>query len=227
MNTRIKALLKNGLSKFIYQIHGLYSTPLWDDDDHFNELMRQITEYTLIDKVRCFMIYQYARQVATLSGDVAEVGVYRGGTARLLAKTFEEKNKTVHLFDTFSGMPSTNPSKDLHKEGDLNDTSLERVETYLYDCKNVCFYPGLFPTTSKPIENILFCLVHIDVDIYKSIADSCKFFYPRLEIGGIMVFDDYGSFSCPGVKLAVDEFFSDKPENPCYLPTGQCIVIRL
>lgn len=41
-----------------------------------------------------------------------------------------------------------------------------------------------------------------------------------------MVFDDYGFLSCPGAKLAVDQFFSDKPEYPCHLPTGQCFVIK-
>ena len=41
-----------------------------------------------------------------------------------------------------------------------------------------------------------------------------------------MVFDDYGWASCPGVKKAVDDFFSNKSEVPCYLPTGQAIVIK-
>lgn len=173
------------------------------------------------------MIYQYAKQAAELPGDVAEVGVYKGGTARLLAKVFESTNKTIHLFDTFSGMPPSDPSKDIHKEGDFS-ASLESVRTYLHDCQNVRFYQGLFPITSKPIENITFCLVHIDVDIYKSVMDCCKFFYPRLQRGGgIMIIDDYGALSCPGAKMAVDEFFSDKPEKPCYLPTGQCVVTRL
>jgi O-methyltransferase len=42
-----------------------------------------------------------------------------------------------------------------------------------------------------------------------------------------MVFDDYGFLTCPGAKKAVDEFFSDKREYPCYLPTGQAIVTKL
>jgi O-methyltransferase len=42
-----------------------------------------------------------------------------------------------------------------------------------------------------------------------------------------MVFDDYGSLSCPGAKTAIDEFFADKPEYPCYLLTGESLVIKL
>ena len=198
-----------------------------DDYDHFNDLMSEVIGHTVVDKRRCLMIYQYAKQVSGLSGDVAEVGAYKGGTARLLAKAFEPEAKIIHLFDTFSGMPPPEPGKDLHKEGDFDNTSLEEVKTYLDDCKNVRFYPGLFPDTSKPVENTTFCLVHIDVDIYKSVMDCCKFFYPRLQRGAIMIFDDYGFWGCPGVKMAVDEFFSNTPENPSCLLTCQCIVTRL
>lgn len=42
-----------------------------------------------------------------------------------------------------------------------------------------------------------------------------------------MIFDDYGFASCPGARMAVDEFFRDKPDRPCYLPTGQCVVSRV
>lgn len=223
----IKALIKRVLAKFGYQIQRLITLPLWDDDGYFNDLRTQIIGHTLVDKPQCYMIYQYAKHVAGLPGDAAEVGVYKGGTARLLAKVLESTDKTIHLFDTFSGMPPSDPSKDVHKEGDFKDTSLESVKNYLHDCQNVRFYHGLFPATSKPVVEKAFCFVHIDVDIYKSAMDCCRFFYARMEKCGIMIFDDYGILDCPGIKMAVDEFFSDKPENPCYLPTGQCIVIRL
>lgn len=232
MSIHVGELIKKGLARFGLQSQWLQSDKhspirLWDDDAQFNSLMKQVLGHTIVNKTRCFMIYQFAKQVANLSGDVAEVGVYKGGTARLLAKTFEPTGKTVHLFDTFSGMPPTDENKDHHKEGDFNDTSLESVKTYLSDCRNVRFYQGLFPVTSVPIENMAFCLVHIDADIYKTVLDCCKFFYPRLGKGCVMIFDDYGFLSCPGAKMAVEEFFSDKPERICYLPTGQCFIIRL
>ncbi len=200
---------------------------LWDDDKQFVELMRMISDYSLVDKKRCFMLYQFCKQVSSLKGDIAEVGVFKGGTARLLAESVKAQNKNIHLFDTFEGIPHSDPGRDIIKKGDFKNTSLESVKSYLGDLKNIFFYQGLFPASAKSLENLKFSLAHIDVDIYKSVVDCCAFFYPRIEKGGIMIFDDYGHLCCPGAKTAVDEFFSDKVEKPCYLPTGQCIVIRL
>ncbi len=231
----IKKLIKKELAKLGLQIQRINSIPMekpnpihkWADDKYFMEIMQQISDYTLVDTVRCFMLYQFAKQIINVQGDVAEIGVYKGGTARLLSKILDSTNKVIHLFDTFSGMPSTDPFKDLHKEGDFNDTSIDAVKSFLHDCNNVTYHTGVFPHTVTGIENNIFSLVHIDVDIYKSVFDCLTFFYPKLQVGSIMVIDDYGFLTCPGAKMAVDEFFFDKIEYPCYLPTGQCIIIRL
>jgi len=227
-----KRLIKSILLKFSFQIRRVTpdkDTPVsfWDTDTKFNEIFSQISKHTVVDKIRCFMIYQYARQVFSLSGEVAEVGVYRGGSAKLLAKIFEPIDKVIHLFDTFTGMPPSDSCKDIYREGDFNKTTLEEVRDFLSDCKNVRLYPGFFPKSAPDcLMSEKFCLVHIDVDIYHSIKDCCEFFYPKLEKSAIMIFDDYGFPLCPGARLAVDEFFRDKQEKPLYLPTGQCIVIR-
>ena len=160
------------------------------------------------------MLYQYARQTAQLGGEVAEIGVYKGGTAKLLAILCARNSKSLHLFDTFEGLPPTDLEKDILKEGDFGDTSLQKVQSFLDDNANVTLYPGIFPATSAPIEDKIFCLVHIDVDIFQSVMDCCHFYYPRVVPGGMMVFDDYGDISCPGAKMAVDEFFRDKPAKP-------------
>jgi len=200
--------------------------PLWDQDSAFKRIFDRI-DYTLVDHARCYVLHQFAKQASALPGDLAEVGVYKGGTAKLLALTTAPRaKKIVHLFDTFAGMPPADAAVDCHHEGDLGDTSLQAVQRHLRDCDNVRFYPGFFPDTAGPIENLRFCLVHVDADIYQSVKDSCIFFYPRLESGGIMVFDDYGFPSCPGARKAVDEFFAGKPECPVYLPSGQCVVVR-
>jgi O-methyltransferase len=200
--------------------------PLWNTDAEFQALRREMEGYTLVSDVDSYFSYRFARNVRRLSGEVAEVGVYKGGTARMLAKVFAPTGKTVHLFDTFAGMPPVDPTKDLHKENDFGDVSLEGVQEYLRDCENVRFHPGFFPATAGPIQRTTFCLVHADVDIYQSVLDCCRFFYPRLVAGGVIIFDDYGRNSCPGAKQAVDEFFADTPEQPVYVPTGQAFVVK-
>lgn len=159
------------------------------------------------------------------SGDVAECGVYRGGTARILAEIVPDR--TVHLFDTFSGMPSIDPNKDLHKVGDFADTSLEAVRHYLAAYRNVNCVQGLIPASLACIVDRHFSFVHIDLDIYSSIKSASEFFYPRMQPGGILLFDDYGYPSCPGARAAVDEFFADKPEVGLTMVTGQCAVRKL
>ncbi len=198
---------------------------VWEKDPKFNAAMRAVP-FTLVDKQRCFMLYQFALQSLGLDGQYAEIGVYKGGTAKILATVLEGMHKDLHLFDTFEGMPETDARRDLHHKGDFADTSLESVQRIVGSAPSIHYYKGFFPATAGPIRPHRFSFVHIDVDIYQSVLDSCEFFYTRMTPGGIMLFDDYGFESCPGAKQAVDEFFADKVERPCYLPTGQCVVTK-
>lgn len=189
--------------------------------------MKEIVGLTMLDTARCFMLYQYALQARNLEGDAAEVGVYKGGSAKLLAHLFQPVKKTLQLFDTFEGMPEVNSGIDLrHRKGDLNDTSLEKVRATLASFPLVQFYAGRFPETVASVKDKKFCFVHIDVDIYTSVLECCNFFYPRMVPNGVMIFDDYSALQCPGVKRALDEFFYDKREKVYYLLTGQGLVWR-
>ncbi len=200
---------------------------LFETDAVFKDLYEGIKDHTLVDRERCFMLYQFFQQATPLGGEVAEVGVYRGGTAKLFGNMLSRAgiDRMIHLFDTFEGMPETSAERDLHKRGDFADTSLEGVSKYLSD-GSFSLHKGFFPDTATPIKDKKFSFVHVDVDIYKSVLDCCEFFYTRLLPGGIMIFDDYGFISCPGAKQAVDEFFSNKAERPIYLSSGQCVVIK-
>lgn len=136
-------------------------------------------------------------------------------------------DRPLHLFDTFSGMPETDPQKDLHRAGDFADTTLESVRAYLSDHPNVNCIAGMIPHSLEVVSDRRFSFVHIDLDIYSSIRAACEFFYPRLERGGILLFDDYGYPSCPGARAAVDEFFENKPETMVVMVTSQCSVRKL
>jgi O-methyltransferase len=143
-------------------------------------------------------------------GDLAECGVYKGGTARILAEL--EPNRPLHLFDTFDGMPETDPKRDLHKARRLRGYERSIGAGVSLGSANVKIEVGLIPDSLRSVGDRAFSFVHIDLDIYNAIKSASEFFYPRMVSGGILLFDDYGFPSCPGARAAVDEFFADKPE---------------
>jgi len=85
----------------------------------------------------------------------------------------------------------------------------------------------LIPGTCKKLEDARLAFAHIDVNVYSSVMACCRFIYPRLVAGGMLVFDDYGLATCPGARKAADDFFADTPEKPIALATGQALVIKL
>ena len=176
---------------------------LWDTDEGFQKAMSGVRAQTLVHDPACYVLYGSALSTASLAGDVAEIGVYRGGTALLLARAVGSRT-TVHLFDTFSGMPIPDADRDLHGAGDFADTSIDDVRRLLSSQDNVSLYPGLFPGTGAPVTDRRFRLVHVDVDIYPSVLDCCQFFYERVLPSGVIIFDDYGWTSTPGARAAVD-----------------------
>lgn len=50
--------------------------------------------------------------------------------------------------------------------------------------------------------------VHIDVDAYQSAKDIFNYIWNSMEIGGIVIFDDYGFTTTRGVALMLDEIMN-------------------
>jgi hypothetical protein len=70
-------------------------------------------------------------------------------------------------------------------------------------------------------------MMHLDVNVYPATRFCLDEFVPRLEPDGLIVVDDYGVTSCPGVKAAVDEFLAeDKTVVAMHLLTGQALLRR-
>jgi len=187
----------------------------------FEQIHEKMSGLTLVSKDRCEALFKLVQKANKLDGDIAEIGVYKGGTAKLLSLSCPDK--LVHLFDTFQGMPAKDdPSIDMHKEGDFNDTSLDGVKSALDECSNARFYQGMFPETVDEMVSEKFSLVHSDVDLYQCNVDVLEYFYQKMVKGGIIVFDDYEWEGCPGIKKSLEEFLSDKPEEITVSAKYQC-----
>lgn len=185
----------------------------------------------LLSVSEAYNIYICLTATKKIKGDVAEVGVYQGGSAKLIA--IYKGTKALHLFDTFDGLPKPEKIDDCLSKG-LFSAALETVKKYLKNYRNIKIYKGLFPKTADPVKNRNFSFVHLDVDLYRSTLECLKFFYPRMSRGGIILSHDYVSFK--GVRKAFDKFFQDKPEPiiPLYTPlddtdisNSQCLVVKI
>jgi predicted O-methyltransferase YrrM len=170
----------------------------------------------VITQDRANVLKKLAAQTKNVPGDVAELGVYRGGSARDLAAACPDK--TIHLFDTFSGLPE---SEGNHTAGGFS-ASLEEARI---TGNRVVYYQGLFPETTVSLrDDQRFSLVHVDADLEPSTLAAIEFFWPRLSPGGAIVFDDYQWKDCPGVTKAVDAFF--RPEEIRQDAFQQCYVVK-
>ena len=244
MINKLKVIVKKVVNRFEYRIitrnvRGEYTRNFPYDyltyspwfEPWFQELYQHIKNRTVVQEDRCYIIHQLCNYACNLQGDFAECGVYKGGTTFLIASVLEKRGqgKHLHLFDTFTGMPDIAiKERDNQAPGDFADTSLENVKEYLSDFSNIDFHPGIIPDTFKRVLNKQFSFAHIDVDLYPTTLECCKYFYERMTKGGILICDDYGFLGYrKAAKAAIDDFFEDKTEIPISLHTGQCFIIKL
>jgi O-methyltransferase len=158
-------------------------------------------------------MYDLINQRTQLEGDVAEVGVFRGGVGILLGDMLPNKN--IYLFDTFEGIPEVCEKDNFHIVKDFDDVDYEEVKETLSEWSNIKVYKGFFPNeqSNQLLSNKKFSIVHIDTDTYNSYIDCLEFFYPRMVPNGLILLDDYNESSCEGATLATNEFMINKPEN--------------
>lgn len=140
----------------------------------------------------------------SVPGCFVEVGVYKGGSAKVLETIAVKQGREFYCYDTFEGMPFKD-EKDWHSVKDFSDTSYERVKALLVYSTVV---KGVFPDSAVPMPPIAFA--HIDCDQYKSIQDSCRYLEPLMTRGGVMYFDDYNVKHLPYSTEAVNDLYGDR-----------------
>ena len=178
---------------------------------------------SLLSGNEAFTLYSLAGAQAALGGEMAEVGVYQGCSARMIS--LASGGAPLHLFDTFCGLPE--PERHEHdrmRQGHYA-ASLSGVRAYLADRPDVSFYPGLFPDTAAPVAEKRFSFVHLDVDLKAGTLACLRFFYPRMLPGGIIVTHDYSYLD--GVRAAFDEFLAGRRERAIELPSSQAMLVKL
>jgi O-methyltransferase len=182
----------------------------WKADEAFREAYALVRENTLVDEYRLWELWSLVRQTSDLNGHIVEVGVWRGGSGALMARRaqLDDSRSTIYLCDTFRGVVKASERDSTYKGGEWADTSRETVEGFARSVglTNVRVVEGVFPdeTARELPPDITLRMCHIDVDTYDSARDVLHWAWPRLAVGGVVVFDDYGFWSCDGVARLVD-----------------------
>ncbi len=174
-----------------------------------------------------------------LHGDYVEFGVYKGDTLIQSVyqyqqfkawlenqKKDEEKwrnkvalnsplNKKIyfHGLDTFEGMPENNEEFFVFNKGNF-EASFDEVNSRVNSLsEKVYLYKGLFSETANQFKDNIsdrkISIANIDCDIYSSTIDSLNIINDYLQVGSIILLDDYNSFNADnnkGQRKAIKEF---------------------
>lgn len=204
----------------------------WLQDEEFQETLQAIRGHTVVDFYRCYELWQLVKQSAHIDGDILEVGVYRGGTGCILARAARQPDRTRHVFlcDTYAGIVKAGPQDICFKGGELSDTSVDLVKGLVarLALPNVSILQGTFPDdTAAAVSDRQFSFCHIDVDVYESAREVLDWVWPRLSFGGIVVFDDYGFYTCAGVTKLVNERIGQMNATTIHNLNGHAIMIKM
>jgi O-methyltransferase len=198
---------------------------------NISQLIKQ-HERKFKDKNRFYSLWLQLERIKRqeISGNLAELGVYKGHTAKLIHHACPDR--TLYLFDSFEGLPKQVIREDCDgtvrpQTVHFENTSPAGVINYIDGNEQVLVREGVFPETANGLENESFALVHLDADLYQSTLDGLQFFYPRLTPGGCIIVHDY-NHNWEGVTKAVDEFATTVPEVFVEMPDmyGSVVLIK-
>lgn len=158
---------------------------------------------------------------AHVSGAFVELGCYTGSTTAVIGSVLREleEQREFHVYDSFS--------HSLGKNGrDVLAAFVDTMKREKLDLPQI--HKGdLFQTVPAELPAQI-AFAHIDLGVggdpqaHKKIMLHCiRSVYDRMAHGGICILMDFhiegvtlhGANTNPGVKLACDEFFKDKPEK--------------
>lgn len=205
---------------------GMMLSKYWDSDRRRQRLkllleIRSERDMLLLPSEAC-QIMSAIDAVKKIPGDMAELGVARGASAKMMMRCAPER--ALHLFDTFDGIPEPSAKDSRRFKHHQYRFTLEEVRSYL-NGENLHFYKGLFPQSAEGLSDKRFAFVHLDADLYESTKAGLEWFYPRLNKGGILICHDFDT--SVGVNLAFEEYFADKPEPYVDLVGSQCMFVKM
>ena len=182
-------------------------------------------------KARILFLKRFAERVykEKIEGAVAEAGVFRGEFAKQINKFFADRN--CYLFDTFEGFDERDYKYEEQDSmttnvGHFKETS-EKIVLAKMPYKEKCIIKkGYFPESIGVLKDDKFAFVNLDMDLYQPTLEGLRYFYPKMDEGGIILVHDYFSEVFPNVEIAVNDFEKELGCRLKKIPIGDDISIR-
>ena len=163
---------------------------------------------SLINAIRCISEFDDWLQSQKLSNEN-----FRKDIAN---KSHLNQLMDIHAFDTFEGMPENTESSFSFKTGNfLSNLEFVKDKVKKYNIKSikVNYYKGLFKDTSAEFINKIgtenISIANIDCDLMESTVDALDIIKNNINIGTVLLFDDYNCFNADnnkGQRRAFKEF---------------------
>ena len=196
--------------------------------DDRKKQIKYFQEITLASELNLWSIYQSLKYIRNenIEGDIVECGVYNGNTLAFIGEIVDELElkKRIWGYDTFDGfIKSSFTDYDIDfKTGkkvnyvpsniyySLDEVKKNIIKNNKTNFEKYALIKGDILETLNIKDNLpnKISFLRLDTDIYKTTLKQLEILYEKLTPGGILHIDDYGI--CPGVKTAVDNFFSNK-----------------
>jgi O-methyltransferase len=200
-----------------------------DMDPPFAGLYADCHTFTMTSVERMYALYKAVEHVARagVPGDFVECGVWKGGSAMMMALAMQRFDavRTLYLYDTYAGMPAPTEHdrnfddrqaekkwERLQREGhnEWCYSPLEEVRANLartgHPAERAVLVQGKVEDTIPATIPERIALLRLDTDWYESTRHELEHLYPRLVPGGVLIIDDYGYWK--GARQAVDEYFA-------------------
>ncbi len=148
-----------------------------------------------------YALYSLVRMQASALGSMVEIGMWRGGSARIICHL--KGDKKFYGFDTFEGLPGRGEEDEKWFREKQFSSRQEDVAANLAKFPGVTLTKGIFPESGSILNGERLSFVNLDVDLYKGTIDSLNFLWEKMSDRGLILIHD---FHLGGVKKAVAEF---------------------
>jgi hypothetical protein len=159
-----------------------------------------------------------------------EAGVADGISAFYAINAAESYNYKYKAFfyDAWGAVQMSNPSTKGEEVG-YEELDLEIIKNNLKTyTDNLVFIKGKIPDTfngkNEP-ETIVW--LSIDLNSAQPTIDTMEYYWDKIEVGGVVLLDDYGQPAYIDTKIAIDNWVSYHNDSLLlHLPTTQAIIIK-